>query len=144
MSLHEIVLPETKPYAEWILGRAVRKVSGVRTHARLQGALGAALLPWADAHGEVGIEWQFRVAPPGEVRRLSPDDIPQHVAHKISVYLASGSELVIVVDPHDRSVHLHDRDGARVLHGEDVLRHNALPGFALALPALFRAIDPPR
>ncbi len=179
MSLHEIVLPATEPETEWILGHAVQKVSPFRNHARLQLTLGAALLAWADGHGEVGSEWRFRVAPPGEVRRplvpdlayvsnarliglsgsdldvppfapdvaieiLSPDDIPRHVAHKISVFLASGSELVMVVEPHDRSVRLHDRDGVRVLHGDDVLQHDALPGFALALPALFRAIDPPR
>ena len=179
MSLHEIVLPKTKPETEWILGHAVQKVSPFRTHARLQLTLGAALLAWADGRGEVGSEWRFRVAPPGEVRRplvpdlayvsnarliglrgrdlevppfapdvaievLSPDDVLQHVAHKISVYLASGSELVIVVDPHDRSVRLHDRNGVRVLHGDEVLQHGALPGFALALPALFRVIDPPR
>ncbi len=36
MSIHEIVLPETKPETEWILGRAVRKVSPFRTHALLQ------------------------------------------------------------------------------------------------------------
>jgi Uma2 family endonuclease len=83
-------------------------------------------------------------APDVAIEVLSPDDVLQHVAHKISVYLASGSELVIVVDPHDRSVRLHDRDGVRVLHGDDVLQHDALPGFALALPTLFRAIDPPR
>jgi Uma2 family endonuclease len=82
-------------------------------------------------------------SPDVAVEILSPDDIPRHVAHKISVYLASGSELVVIVDPHDRSVCLHDHDGVRVLHRDDVLRHDALPGFALALPALFRAIDPP-
>jgi Uma2 family endonuclease len=179
MSLHEIVLPETKPETEWILGRAVQKVSPFRTHARLQLTLGAALLTWAEGRGEVGSEWRFRVAPPSEVRRplvpdlayvsnarliglsggdlevppfapdvaveiLSPDDVPRHVAHKISVYLASGSELVIIVDPHERSVRLHDRHGMHVLQGGDVLQHDALPGFALALPALFRAIDPPQ
>jgi hypothetical protein len=37
MSIHEIVLPETKPETAWILGRAVRKVSPFRTHALLQG-----------------------------------------------------------------------------------------------------------
>jgi hypothetical protein len=74
MSLHEIVLPETEPETEWILGRAVQKVSPFRTHARLQLTLGAALLAWAEGRGEVGSEWRFRVAPPGEVRRpLVPD-----------------------------------------------------------------------
>ena len=45
MSIHEIVLPDTKPETEWILGRAVQKVSKFRTQARLQATFGAALFP---------------------------------------------------------------------------------------------------
>jgi len=74
MSLHEIVLPETKPETEWILGRAVQKVSPFRRHAVLQGRLAAALGDWAADRAQVGTEWRFRVAPPGEIRRpLVPD-----------------------------------------------------------------------
>src|SRR5580658_4577470 len=74
MSIHEIVLPETKPETEWILGRPVQKVSPFRIHARLQARLAVALWPWAEGRGEVGCEWRFRVAPPGEIRRpLVPD-----------------------------------------------------------------------
>jgi Uma2 family endonuclease len=179
MSLHEIVLPETEPETEWILGHAVQKVSPFRTHSLLQTKLTVALFAWAQGRGEVGTEWRFRVAPPGEVRRplvpdvafvsndrlagligrdleappfapnvavevLSPDDVARRVAHKNSVYLASGSELVIVVDSRDRTIRLHDHDGVRVLRGDDVLEHDALPGFVLALPELFRVIDRPR
>ena len=179
MSLHEIVLPETEPETEWILGRAVQKVSPFRTHALLQTKVVAELFPWAEGCGEVGTEWRFRIAPPGEVRRplvpdvayvsndrlsgltgrdleappfapnvtievLSPDDVARNVAHKIGVYLASGSELVVIVDSRDRSIRLHDHEGVRVLRGDDVLTHDALPGFVLALPELFRVIDRPR
>lgn len=74
MSIHEIVLPETKPETEWILGRAVQKVSPRRTHAKLQTALAVALTRWAEGRGDVGTEWRFRIAPPGEIRRpLIPD-----------------------------------------------------------------------
>ena len=76
MSIHEIVLPETKPETEWILGRAVQKVSPVYKHALLQGLLFNALHAWADkgGHGRVGTEWRFRVAPPGQiVRPFVPD-----------------------------------------------------------------------
>jgi Uma2 family endonuclease len=74
MDLHEIVLPETKPETEWVGGRALQKVSPQRNHARLQGKLFTALDAWALGRGEVGTEWRFRVAPPGEVRRpLIPD-----------------------------------------------------------------------
>ena len=72
--LHEILLPETKPETEWVRGRALQKMSPKRDHSRLQGALNSALTQWAEGRGEVGPEWRFRVAPPGEIRRpLVPD-----------------------------------------------------------------------
>ncbi len=176
MSLHEIVLPETKPETEWILGRAVRKVSPCRRHARLQTVLAAALSRWAAPYGEVGIEWRFRIAPRGEMRRplvpdiafvsdarmraldddeaelppfapdvaveiRSPDDRRRHVEHKVAVYLAGGASLVIVVDPSERSVQLHDARGVHVLDEDDPLEHPALPGFTMPLRDLFAATD---
>jgi Uma2 family endonuclease len=72
--VHEIVLPETKPETEWVRGRPLQKVSPQRDHARLQGALTMQLDRWAAQRGEVGPEWRFRLAPPGEIRRpLVPD-----------------------------------------------------------------------
>jgi len=76
MSLHEIVLPETKPETEWVRGRPLAKVSPTYSHALLQRIVAAALGDWADqgGHGRVGTEWRFRVSPPGEiVRPLVPD-----------------------------------------------------------------------
>jgi len=70
----EIVLPETKPETEWILGRAVQKVSPTRTHSRLQMAFAFALDDWASGRGQAGSEWRFRASPPGEeIRPLVPD-----------------------------------------------------------------------
>ena len=179
MSIHEIVLPETKPETEWILGRAVQKVSPFRKHARLQTAFALALAPWSEGRGEVGTEWRFRPAPPNEIRRplvpdvsyvsnerladleegmeleappfapdvaveiLSPGDRMRHVNHKIAVYLATGASVVVIVDPSDRTVRLHDPHGVRILSGDDVIEHPAMPGFALALPALFGVLDRP-
>lgn len=74
--MHEIILPETKPETEWVRGRALQKMSPTRHHSRLQSALLIALSAWAEDHGEgeIGIEWRFRIMPPGEVRRpLVPD-----------------------------------------------------------------------
>jgi Uma2 family endonuclease len=76
MSIHEIVLPETKPETEWVRGRALRKVSPTYDHSALQAELAVALRTWArdGAHGRVGTEWRFRVAPPrAVVRPLVPD-----------------------------------------------------------------------
>jgi Uma2 family endonuclease len=74
MSLEEIVLPITKPETEWVRGRALVKMSPTRDHSRVQTQFAIALSSWADGRGEVGTEWRFRIAVPGEVRRpLVPD-----------------------------------------------------------------------
>jgi Uma2 family endonuclease len=74
MPTDEIVLPETKPETEWVRGRALRKMSPTRDHSRLQTELAIALNAWSRGRGEVGTEWRFRVAVPGEPRRpLVPD-----------------------------------------------------------------------
>jgi Uma2 family endonuclease len=76
MSIHEIVLPETTPETEWVRGRALQKVSPTYDHSALQAELAVALRIWArdGAHGRVGTEWRFRVAPHGAVvRPLVPD-----------------------------------------------------------------------
>jgi len=74
MAIEEIVLPITEPETEWVLGRALQKVSPTRDHSRVQGELGALLTAWSRGRGEVGPEWRFRIAVPGEARRpLIPD-----------------------------------------------------------------------
>jgi Uma2 family endonuclease len=176
MSIHEIVLPETKPETEWILGRAVQKVSPRRTHARLQGEIYAALRRWEPGPGETGTEWRFRIAPPGEIRRplvpdvafvsnerlrelddddvelppfapdvaieiLSPGDRSRYVEHKLGVYLAGGASLVVVVDPANRCMTLHDAHGVQTLREDDVFTHASLPGFSLPLRRLFTVVE---
>jgi Uma2 family endonuclease len=70
----EVILPEAKPAYEWILGRAVQKVSPRTRHALLQYAVAEALERWSGRRYLVGTEWRFRLAPPGEIRRpLVPD-----------------------------------------------------------------------
>jgi Uma2 family endonuclease len=177
MSLHEIVLPETKPETEWVRGRALQKESPTYAHAILQRLLSTALGEWADegGYGRVGTEWRFRVAPPGEIVRplvpdvsflayralaadapsadvqvplaaptvaveiLSPDDRRRNVTHKIGVFLSAGTEAVIVVDPKQETIVVHDRNGSRTLRGGDVLSHESMPGFTLDVGALVRA-----
>ncbi|MGA8326736.1 MAG: Uma2 family endonuclease [Candidatus Cybelea sp.] len=172
MPLHEIVLPETKPETEWVRGRALQKVSPQRDHSRLQGAMTMRLDRWAAGRGEVGPEWRFRVAPPGEVRRpvvpdvayvsnerlrplegrelqvpplapdvaveiLSPDDRRADVDDKIHVYLSAGAALVIVVDPMNRAVELHDLEQTEFLCEDDAIQHGAMPGFSYPVSELF-------
>jgi len=175
MAIHEIVLPETKPETEWVRGRALQKVGPQRDHSRLQGALTMRLDQWAASRGEVGPEWRFRVAPPGEVRRplvpdvafvsnerlrqlsdqelqipplapdvaveiLSPDDRRIDVDDKIDVYLRAGSSLVIVVDPQQRIVELHDGDKTTRLDEDAAIEHSALPEFSYPVRELFSVL----
>ena len=106
--MREIVLPPAKPAFEWINGRMVQKKFAGRKHAIAQGRFGAALDAWTRTRGcgMAGIEWECRIAPPGEIRRpLVPDvaylsyeqvpfdrfddaDIP-HVAFKAVVEILS-------------------------------------------------------
>ncbi|HTW86026.1 MAG TPA: Uma2 family endonuclease [Candidatus Sulfotelmatobacter sp.] len=120
MSLHEIVLPETKPETEWVRGRALQKVSPTYDHARLQSLLVIALTAWADAgdRGRVGTEWRFRVAPPGEVIRplvpdvgyLSYDDLAADAPHDaVQVPLAPPTVAVEVLSPDDRRPDVEDK-----------------------------------
>ncbi len=175
MAQYEIVLPETKPETEWVRRRPLQKVSPQRTHARLQGALTARLDRWAQGRGEVGPEWRFRVAPPGQLRRplvpdvayvsnerlrplsdneleipplapdaaveiLSTDDHRADVDDKIDVYLHAGSSLVIVVDPEQRAVELHDRAQSACLDEMGTIEHWALPRFSYPVRELFAVL----
>lgn len=160
--LREIVLPETEPETEWVRGRPLQKVSPQRDHSRLQSALFTQLDRWVAERGDVGPEWRFRVAPPGEVRRplvpdiayvsndrlralsdeelqepppapdvaveiLSPGDGRPDVDDKIVTCLRAGSSLVIVVDPGERVVELHDPSKVARLSEKGPIQHVAMP-----------------
>ncbi|MGH7748028.1 MAG: Uma2 family endonuclease [Candidatus Dormibacteria bacterium] len=84
------------------------------------------------------------IAPDVAIEILSPGDRRADVTHKIGVYLACGTALVLVVDPRDRSVVLHDARGHRRLVDGDTIEHAMLPEFTLGVTELFVAIEPPR
>ena len=68
---------------------------------------------------------------------LSPDDRRADVDDKIGVYLRAGSSLVIIVDPQQRAVELHDRAETVRLDETRAIEHWALPGFAYPVAELF-------
>ena len=117
MSIHEIVLPETKPETEWVRGRALQKVSPTYDHSALQSRIAAALIGWADEapHGRVGTEWRFRISPPGAVVRplvpdvafLSYDALPAD-AERDAVQVPLGAPTVAfkILSPYDRRADL--------------------------------------
>jgi Uma2 family endonuclease len=141
MSIHEIVLPETKPETEWILGRAVQKMSPRWTHARLQAWFARRLLEWEDGHGQSATEWRFRIAPPNEIRRpLVPD-----IAFVSNERLRDLDDSDLELPPFAPDVAVEiDATGARTLREHDSIEHPALPGFSLPLHELFAALDRPK
>jgi Uma2 family endonuclease len=174
-----MVVPEAKPAFEWILGRPVQKVSPKRRHSLLQAEFVVRLRPWAQGRGEVGTEWRFRLAPPGEnirpfvpdvaylsyermaeltdaeleapllapnaaIEIRSPDDRQLHIDHKIEVYLAAGTDIVILVDPIARTIETFDRNAHDRFGDRDAFAHPALPGFGFACSEVFAVLNRPR
>ena len=119
MSIHEIVLPETKPETEWVRGRALQKVSPTYPHGALQLELGSLLRAWAaNGHGRVSSEWRFRVAPPGKVVRplvpdlayLSYEALPEDAPDEaVAAPLGSPTVAIEILSPDDRRADVEDK-----------------------------------
>ena len=82
-----------------------------------------------------------RMAPNLAVEILSPSDWRSQVDRKIGLYLAAGTDLVMVVDAEERTLTVYDRLGADVFREGDVVEHRALPELRLALTELFASLD---
>ena len=80
------------------------------------------------------------LAPDVAAEILSPDDRRVDLDDKIAVYLRAGSSLVIVVDPRQRTVELHDRDATVHLDETGTIQHWALPEFAYPVSELFAVL----
>jgi len=120
MSLHEIVLPETKPEMEWVRGRALQKVSPTYPHGCLQRLFAAALGDWADGDelGRVATEWRFRITPPGGITRpLVPDvaylsyaDLPADAPREdVALPRMAPTFAIEILSPDDRAADVEDK-----------------------------------
>jgi Uma2 family endonuclease len=171
-----VVVYDTKPNTEWILGGPVQKAGANWSHAMLQGELYCLLQPLDGAYGRAGIEWTFWLQPPGEESRyfvpdaafisyerlprecrdeaeepniapdavfeiLMPGDPAEHIAHKIDIYLRSGTLLIAFIDPKQRTIRLVDRHGERTLNAGDTFRHAALTEFSFDVGEFFANLD---
>jgi Uma2 family endonuclease len=84
------------------------------------------------------------LAPNAAIEILSPDDRRLHIDHKIAVYLAAGTDVVVLVDPIGRTIETFDRDGhERFVEGEH-FAHPALLGFSFACYDVFAVLNRPR
>jgi Uma2 family endonuclease len=117
MATADIVLENTEPETEWVRGRALQKMSPTRSHSLLQGALSSALREWAGSRGEVGPEWRFRVAPPGEPARPLVPDVAYVAVERLKGLTGGDLEVprltpdvvVEILSPGDRRVDVDDK-----------------------------------
>jgi Uma2 family endonuclease len=125
----EIVLPETKPETEWVRGRALQKVSPIYRHSRLQSLMWLALDAWAAGRGRVGVEWRFRIAPPGEVIRplvpdvayLSYERLGPDADDTAQVPLGAPSVAIEILSPDDRPGDVRDKIATYLRAGADAV-----------------------
>lgn len=77
------------------------------------------------------------------VEVVSPDDTWAEVQEKVDEYLAAGTQLVWVVTPDRRTVHVFRPDGhiAILRRGDALTGEPVLPGFTLPLDQLFAPTD---
>ena len=90
-----------------------------------------------DAVGAVAGYWPG--APDLVVEVVSPGDRYGEVAEKVADWLAAGTQMVIVVEPQQRTVAVHRTpDAVDVLREGDVLEGGeVVPGWEVAVAALF-------
>ncbi|HKW45323.1 MAG TPA: Uma2 family endonuclease [Candidatus Eremiobacteraceae bacterium] len=129
--MHEIILPETKPALEWVNGRALQKMSPRRKHGLAQSRFVAALDSWAQTQdcGTVATEWEFRIAPPGEVRRpLVPDvaylsyaQIPLDRIDEADIPRVAPDAVVEVISPGDRMRDIEEKTRVYLASGTSVI-----------------------
>ena len=82
--------------------------------------------------------------PNAAVEIRSPDDRQHHIDHKIAVYLAAGTDVVVLADPLERTVDTFDRSGRMRRNEGDTFSHHALPGFTFACSDAFAVLNRPR
>jgi Uma2 family endonuclease len=72
----------------------------------------------------------------------SPSDRRADIGEKVSVYLASGTHVIFLVDPSTRIVTVRDARGEQRLNDKEAITHATLPGFRLAVKTLFELPRP--
>jgi Uma2 family endonuclease len=76
-------------------------------------------------------------APDLAVEVLSPDDRPGYVREKVAEWLEAGTVAVWVVDPHKRTVTVHDETITVYREADTLVGGELLPGFEVPVGELF-------
>jgi Uma2 family endonuclease len=68
---------------------------------------------------------------------LAKHELRADVDDKVRTYLRTGTDAVVIVDPENDTIAVHDRDGTRVWSRGETMAHPALPDFTLDVAGLF-------
>jgi Uma2 family endonuclease len=87
----------------------------------------------------VDLRNRIKVPPDLAVEIISPSETAANIAHKVRQYLHAGVDVVWVLYPEDRTVHVFESSKrARVLEADDLLEApGLLPGFSVRVSELF-------
>jgi Uma2 family endonuclease len=79
-------------------------------------------------------------APDIAVEVRSPEDREANVRRKTDLYLRHGAQLVLDVDPQERTVRASSRSGERTLVVGDTIADSALPDLRIPVAAIFASL----
>jgi Uma2 family endonuclease len=80
------------------------------------------------------------LAPDVAVEILSAGESESRLKWKIGAYLSAGTKVVFVVDPPRRTVVAHAAGGVQRFGPGETVCHSSLPGFAIAIDAMFEGL----
>ncbi len=80
------------------------------------------------------------IAPDIAVEVFSPDDRRTLLEEKIAIYLANGARLIIVADPIERTIVMHDAKGAHMFKDAEVAATDLYPRLRIDLTKLYDKI----
>lgn len=98
-----------------------------------------------DRAGQIPARGYAELAPDLLAEILSPDDRPAEILAKVADWLAAGTQVVWLVDPERREIHIYRQDGSlSVLRENDSLSgEDLLPGFVCPLRHVFTMTSKP-
>src|SRR5260370_12794095 len=93
----------------------------------------------AERANGLDLERRFEGAPDLAVEIISPSETAAEIAHKVRQYLHAGVEVVWVLYPRDRTIHVFESShNARILEAEEILEApGLLPGFSVCVSEFF-------
>ena len=87
----------------------------------------------------IGLRGWLRLAPDLAVEVLSPDNRPAEIEARVADYLAAGTRLLWIIDPHARTVARRTPTGplATLAEGDTLDASDVVPDFAVPVAELF-------